>query len=82
VLQAGTTTTLRLADRAEFVANGLPQVSPASTRTVVTSIAPGPAGGGPGNPGGILTAHVIVTVTAIRPGTAIIQWIDCSGTGC
>jgi hypothetical protein len=82
VLQPGTTTRLRLTDRAEFVANGPPQVSPASTRAVAIATVPGPAGGGPGNPGGILIAHVIVTLTATQPGTASIQWIDCSGSGC
>jgi hypothetical protein len=69
-------------DRAEFVANGLPQIRPASTRVVTVSSAPGPTVSGPGDPGGIPTAHVIVTVTAVRAGAATIQWIDCSGTGC
>ena len=28
------------------------------------------------------TPHVIVSMTAVRPGTSTVSWFDCSGTGC
>lgn len=78
-LTTGSTLTLHPGDRAWFVANRPPDLSPAGA--IAVSTAPGPSGTGPG-PGGILTSHVIVTLTASRPATVVVRWIDCSGTGC
>lgn len=78
-LTTGATLTLHPGDRAWFVANRAPDLSPAGAVSVST--APGPSGTAPG-PGGFLTSHVIVTLTATRPATVAVRWVDCSGTEC
>ncbi len=76
----GGTLELHIHDKVQLVANSTPTLSPASSGVVSVSTAPGPSDQGPGNlpP----TPHVIVTLTAVRPGTASLRWIDCAGTGC
>lgn len=81
-LTPGSVAHLLIGDRAEFVANGLPGLEPANEAVVTVSTLPGPLERGPGPPGGVPTFHVIVRLTAVRPGNLTVQWTDCSGTGC
>lgn len=81
-LTPGSVARLLIGDRAEFVANGSPGLEPANEAVVTISTLPGPTQRGPGLPDGIPTSHVIVRLTAIRPGNVTVHWTDCSGTGC
>ena len=81
-LTPGSVAHLLIGDRAEFVANGSPGLEPADEAVVTISTLPGPIAGGPGLPGGIPTSHVIVRLTAVRPGNVTVDWTNCSGTGC
>lgn len=79
VLQPYRPVHLRIGDRAEFIANGPPMLEPAGADVVTVTTSPGPTEEGPaGGP----SVHVIVTLTATHPGTVIVHWTDCSGTGC
>lgn len=77
-LAVGQTVRLRLGDRAEFVANQTPELTPASSDAVRVTSRPGPTEVF----GGLTTAHLVVTLTAIHAGTVSLRWIDCNGTGC
>lgn len=84
VLHPGAHVHLLAGQRVEFVANHAPQLAgvPASAGTAAVSVstAAGPSTTGPA--GGPPTAHVVVTITAARPGTVSVTWVDCSGTAC
>lgn len=84
VLHPGAHVHLLAGQRVEFVANRPPRITgvpvSAGTAAVSMSTATGPTTAGPA--GGQPTAHVVVTLTAARPGTVSVTWTDCSGTAC
>jgi hypothetical protein len=71
---------LHLGDKIEYVANRSPSVSGRPTPlSRIVSISSKPLPAGPGRPP---TSHVLVSLTAIRPGQATVRYTNCSGTGC
>jgi hypothetical protein len=95
ILRGGEVVNLHIRDRVQFVANSSPQIqidqsqteapwaaNPGTVSVVSVRTSTGPLQGGPGQPGGVLTSHLIVTATATHPGRATLTWTDCSGTGC
>jgi hypothetical protein len=84
ILRPGGRVTLRVGQRVELVANHTPSLSgvppSAGTGAVGMTTAPGPTSTGPG--GAPSTSHLAVTITARRPGSVLVRWIDCSGTAC
>ena len=81
-LSPGSTVSLQVGDSVEFEANSAPQLSPDGSSVVTVSTRPGPTSSGPGDIGGLHTAHVIVHLAAVSQGSVTVAWIDCSGTGC
>ena len=78
-LTPGSTVQLFIGDRTEFVANDRPEMEPPNSDVLTTSTRPGPVETGPGS---IPTRHLIIRLTAVRPGNVTVHWIDCSGTAC
>ena len=71
---------LSLGDRIEYEANWSPNHHSGATalsRIVSISSKPLPRSTGP-----LPTPHVLVTLTAVAPGTATVAYTNCSGTGC
>src|SRR5262249_23540225 len=64
-------------DTVEFVAHDQPTLAKQDAAIVEVSSRSGPT-----SPGPLATRHVVVTVTALAPGTVTLDYIDCSGTGC
>ena len=80
VPSAGPVIHLHLGDRIEYEANSLPSDPSRPTplsRIVSISSHPLPSSAAP-----FRTPHVLVTLTAVAPGTATVSYTDCSGTGC
>ena len=80
-LAPGSDVDLLIGERVQFVANQPPQLDPPSSPVVAVSSSPGPAQSGPGG-GGLRTTHLIVVLTAVKPGDVSVEWEDCSGTAC
>jgi hypothetical protein len=78
ILTPGKTVDLRVGWRVVFVANEAPALTGAQG-SVSVATSPGPSSSFLGQPP---TSHLVVTLTAVRPGAVSLQWIDCSGTGC
>jgi hypothetical protein len=74
VLETGKHVVIGVGQRVQFVANDVPAVTGSG---VETHSAPGPR-----SPGPLRTTHLVITLTAVQPGTVTVGWIDCSGTGC
>lgn len=68
---------LHISDRVAFIANDPPRLSATDRRIVSVSSINAPPDTGP-----LKTQHVIVTVTAIGPGSVTLTYTNCSGTGC
>jgi hypothetical protein len=83
VLRPHQTVHLMAGQQVEFVANRAPTVTGvppgAGTGAVSVRAAAGPTGSGGGD---LPTKHMIITVTAVHPGTVELTWINCSGTAC
>lgn len=77
-LTLGQTSHLELGDRLELVSNGVPQMSSSPPGVLTVATAPGPSS----SFGGITTHHLLVTLTAVKPGTVTLTWEDCTGTAC
>lgn len=81
-LTPGSTVSLQVGDIVEFEANAAPNLTPNGSTVVTVSTRPGPTSSGPGDIGGLQTAHLIIDLAAVSPGSVTVGWIDCSGTGC
>lgn len=78
VLQPRQDPIVHVGDWLQFVANEAPDLSAHGRLPVRVSTAPGPTttAGGPGTP------HLVITLTATRPGMVSVTWIDCTGVVC
>jgi hypothetical protein len=79
-LRTGMTVHLHPGDRVQFLANGRPALTPASSRVVTVSTVPAALPPGPGDTRD--QTGVMATLTAVMPGTVVAHWTSCSGTGC
>lgn len=86
VLRPGAKLQLFVGQRVEFVANHPPRLAAvlgaagAGAGAVGMSTSPGPTTTGPA--GGPATEHLVIALTALRPGAVNVTWTDCSGTAC
>ena len=71
---------LHLGDRIEYEANWLP--NDPSRPTALSRIVSISSKQLPPSSGSLPTPHVLITLTAIAPGSATASYTDCSGTGC
>ncbi|HEV2360356.1 MAG TPA: hypothetical protein VGS21_01515, partial [Acidimicrobiales bacterium] len=78
-LTSGANLHIRIGDRIQFVANSTPRFSNNLSNGGLFSVQTSP---GPTATGALPTTHVIVTLTAVAPGSVTLGWTDCSGTAC
>jgi hypothetical protein len=76
ILRNGAHLVLGVGQRVQFVATALPTLAGAGAVQVTSG--PGPELSGPGGS----SPHLVVTVTARRPGVVEVGWTACSGTAC